>query len=67
MTNELGWIFPTLAIATWVGVPCYAAIARGRVYAIFAAVLLTAWAVFVLRTSPTRRKKEPAPPVTTGG
>jgi len=41
MTNELGWIFPTLAIATWVGVPCYAAIARGRVYAIFAAVLLT--------------------------
>ncbi|WP_308281140.1 MFS transporter [Pimelobacter sp. 30-1] len=33
----------------------------------FAAVLLTAWAVFVLRTSPTRRKKEPAPPVTTGG
>lgn len=33
----------------------------------FAAVLLTAWAVFVLRTKPVRRKKEPAAPVTAGG
>ncbi|WP_418062232.1 MFS transporter [Pimelobacter simplex] len=33
----------------------------------FAAVLLTAWAVFVLRTAPARRKKDAAQPVTTGG
>ncbi len=30
-----------LAIATWIGVPIYAAFIRGRVYAIFSAVILT--------------------------
>lgn len=35
------WLFPALAVAVWIGVPIYAAIARGRFYAIFSAVLLT--------------------------
>jgi predicted MPP superfamily phosphohydrolase len=34
-------LFPILAVATWIGVPLYAAFARGRFYAIFSAVLLT--------------------------
>lgn len=39
--GALGWLFPTLAVVVWIGVPTYAAIARGRFYAIFSAVLLT--------------------------
>jgi len=38
---DLAILFPILAVATWLGVPLYAAIARGRFYAIFSAVLLT--------------------------
>jgi len=38
---DLAILFPVLAIATWIGVPLYAAFARGRFYAIFSAVLLT--------------------------
>jgi predicted MPP superfamily phosphohydrolase len=34
-------LFPVLAVATWIGVPLYAAFARGRFYAIFSAVLLS--------------------------
>lgn len=37
----LGWVFPALAVATWIAVPAYAAHARGRLYATFAAVILT--------------------------
>ncbi len=37
----LGWIFPAIALATWVAVPAYAALVRGRFYAAFAGVLLT--------------------------
>jgi predicted MPP superfamily phosphohydrolase len=37
----LGWLFPALAILTWVAVPLYAAKVRGRVYAGFAGVILT--------------------------
>lgn len=35
------WLFPLLALATWIAVPLYAAIARGRFYAIFSGVLLS--------------------------
>ncbi|MEZ4281568.1 MAG: metallophosphoesterase [Myxococcota bacterium] len=38
---DLAILFPVLAVATWIGVPLYAAFARGRFYAIFSAVLLT--------------------------
>ncbi len=38
---DLAILFPVLAVATWLGVPLYAAFARGRFYAIFSAVLLT--------------------------
>jgi predicted MPP superfamily phosphohydrolase len=38
---DLSTIFPILAAATWLAVPIYAAIARGRFYAIFSAVLLS--------------------------
>lgn len=38
---DLSTIFPILAAATWLAVPLYAAIARGRFYAIFSAVLLS--------------------------
>ncbi len=38
---DLALVFPVLAVATWLGVPLYAAFARGRFYAIFSAVLLT--------------------------
>lgn len=37
----LAWLFPALAVAVWIGVPTYAALARGRFYAIFSLVLLT--------------------------
>jgi len=37
----LGWIFPALAFVTWIAVPTYAALARGRLYASFAGILLT--------------------------
>ncbi len=37
----LGWIFPVIALVTWVSVPAYAAIARGRFYALFSGVLLS--------------------------
>lgn len=39
--SDMGWLFPALAVLTWIAVPCYAAIARGRLYATFAGVLLT--------------------------
>lgn len=39
--GDLAWLFPALAVVVWIGVPTYAAIARGRFYAIFSAVLLT--------------------------
>lgn len=39
--ESLGWLFPALALFVWIAVPTYAAFARGRFYAIFAAVLLT--------------------------
>ena len=39
--SGLGWLFPALAVVVWVGVPVYAALVRGRLYAIFAAVLMT--------------------------
>ena len=26
----LAWLFPALAVSVWIGVPIYAAIARGR-------------------------------------
>jgi hypothetical protein len=35
------WVFFVLALASWIGVPTYAALARGRFYAIFAAVILS--------------------------
>ncbi len=41
MTEWAAWAFPVIAITTWLGVPLYAALARGRLYALFAAVLLT--------------------------
>jgi len=41
LLDDTGWIFPVLALTTWIAVPCYAAIARGRLYAAFAGVLLT--------------------------
>ncbi len=41
MTFDLSVLFPVLAIATWLGVPIYAGLARGRFYAIFTAVLLS--------------------------
>jgi len=40
-SGPLGWLFPTIAVITWIAVPTYAAIARGRFYAIFSAVLMT--------------------------
>ena len=39
--STLGWVFPALAIATWIAVPIYAARARGRLYAGFSLVILT--------------------------
>ena len=36
-----GWVFPAIAVLTWIAIPGYAAYARGRLYAGFAGVLLT--------------------------
>ncbi len=41
MTNDLSGLFQVLAVMTWIGVPVYAAIMRGRFYAIFSAVILS--------------------------
>jgi predicted MPP superfamily phosphohydrolase len=41
LTNDIFWLFRVLAVATWIGVPIYAAFVRGRFYAIFSAVLLS--------------------------
>jgi predicted MPP superfamily phosphohydrolase len=41
VTEWATWAFPFLALATWIGVPLYAALARGRFYAIFATVILS--------------------------
>lgn len=38
---SLGQIFPIIAVLVWIGVPAYAALARGRLYAAFAAVILS--------------------------
>ena len=40
-SGSLAWLFPLIAVATWVVVPLYAARARGRLYAAFAGVILT--------------------------
>jgi predicted MPP superfamily phosphohydrolase len=41
VTDDLSWLFRLFALATWIGVPAYAAIVRGRFYAIFSAVILS--------------------------
>jgi predicted MPP superfamily phosphohydrolase len=41
MTEFLESLFPILAITIWIAIPVYAAIARGRFYAIFSAVILS--------------------------
>ncbi|MBK7950780.1 MAG: metallophosphoesterase [Deltaproteobacteria bacterium] len=41
MKLDLSTLFPFLAAATWLAVPLYAAVARGRFYAIFSAILLS--------------------------
>lgn len=41
MTDDLLWIFRALALVAWIGVPTYAAIVRGRFYAIFSLVILS--------------------------
>jgi predicted MPP superfamily phosphohydrolase len=41
VSDWASWAFPVFAVLTWIAVPLYAAIARGRFYAIFAAVILT--------------------------
>jgi predicted MPP superfamily phosphohydrolase len=41
MTDDALDFFRVLAIITWIGVPIYAAIVRGRFYAIFSAVMLS--------------------------
>ena len=41
MKLDFAVLFPVLAVATWLGVPLYAALVRGRFYAIFSAVLLS--------------------------
>jgi predicted MPP superfamily phosphohydrolase len=41
VTNNIAEIFQVFALATWVGVPLYAAIVRGRFYAIFTLVILS--------------------------
>ena len=41
MTDDTFSLFRVLAIFTWIGVPLYAAVVRGRLYAIFTAVILT--------------------------
>ncbi len=39
--QSLGQIFPIIALLVWIGVPAYAAYARGRLYAAFAGVILS--------------------------
>ncbi len=41
MSDDLLWIFRALALVTWVGIPIYAAVVRGRFYAIFSLVILS--------------------------
>jgi len=41
MIETLRSIFPVLAIAIWIGIPVYAALVRGRLYAIFSGVILS--------------------------
>ena len=41
MTDEIAWFYRILALATWIGVPLYAAVVRGRFYATFSAVILS--------------------------
>ncbi len=41
MTDDFLWIFRALAVVAWFGVPTYAAIVRGRFYAIFTLVILS--------------------------
>jgi len=41
VTDYVAWIFRTLAVATWLGVPLYAAFVRGRFYAMFSLVILS--------------------------
>jgi len=40
MTEALHWIFPFLAVTTWIVIPVYAGLRRGRFYAIFSAIVL---------------------------
>lgn len=41
MSPWASWAFPVVAVVTWLGVPLHAALVRGRVYAIFAALILS--------------------------
>jgi predicted MPP superfamily phosphohydrolase len=41
MIEGIRSIFPILAITIWIGIPIYAALVRGRIYAIFSAVILS--------------------------
>jgi len=41
MIDVVSKLFPVLAVATWIGVPAYAAFVRGRLYAIFSGVILS--------------------------
>ena len=41
MSDPLSLVFPILAITIWIGVPSYAALLRGRLYALFAGVILS--------------------------
>jgi len=41
VTDDVSWIFRVLALATWIGVPIYAAFVRGRFYAVFSLVILS--------------------------
>jgi hypothetical protein len=41
MMEAFSRVFPVLAIATWIGVPAYAALVRGRLYAVFSFVILS--------------------------
>jgi predicted MPP superfamily phosphohydrolase len=41
MIEAIRSIFPILAITIWVAIPIYAALVRGRIYAIFSAVILS--------------------------
>ena len=40
MSHALPWIFPILALTTWIVIPLYAGLRRGRFYAIFSAIVL---------------------------